>query len=99
MANARACLDWAIGNRRDLTAGVTLISTALPFWMETSHLIEHRAYLDAALAHLLTMRPRQRQDELAIEIAIGLANYFSSGLAPHIVDRLKHALALARTLV
>jgi hypothetical protein len=99
MANARACLDWAIGNSRDLTAGVTLISKALPFWMETSHLIEHRAYLDAALAHLLTMRPRQRQDELAIEIAIGLANYFSSGPAPHIVDRLKHALALARTLV
>src|SRR6266853_1782679 len=51
-----------------------------------------------ALAHLLTRRPRRRRDELAIEIAIGLSRYFSGGPTPHVVDRLKHALALARTL-
>ncbi len=98
MENARACLDWAIRDGQDLTVGVNLISKALPFWMTTSHLIEHRAYLEPALAHLLTWRPRRRQDELAIEIAIGLSRYFSGGPTPHIVDRLKHALALARTL-
>ncbi len=98
IANARACLDWAIRDGLDLTAGVNLILKALPFWMETSHLIEHGAYLEPALAHLLTVRPRWRRDELAIEIAIGLARYFSGGPTPHVVDRLKHALALARTL-
>jgi predicted ATPase/DNA-binding winged helix-turn-helix (wHTH) protein len=98
MENARACLDWAIGEGLDLTAGVNLISKALPFWMVRSHLIEHRAYLKPALAHLLTWRPRRRRDELAIEIGIGLSHYFSGGPTPHVVDRLKHALALARTL-
>ena len=98
MENARACLDWAIGDGRDLTAGVNLIAKALPFWMIASRLIEHRAYLEPALAHLLTRRPRRRRDELAIEIAIGLSRYFSGGPTPHVVDRLKHALALAHTL-
>jgi predicted ATPase/DNA-binding winged helix-turn-helix (wHTH) protein len=98
MANVRACLERAIGDGLDLTAGVDLISKALPFWMETSHLVEHRVYLEPALAHLLTQRPRRRGDELAIETAIGLSHYFSGGPTPQVVDRLKHALALARTL-
>ena len=40
--NTRACLDWALIDGRDPTAGIELISKALPFWMLGSRLIEHR---------------------------------------------------------
>ncbi len=74
--NTRACLDWALTDGRDLTAGVELISKALPFWMLGSHLLEHRQYLEPALQHVLKLRPRRMRDELALEIGIALAQYY-----------------------
>lgn len=96
--NARACLDWALIDGRDLTAGVELISKALPFWMLASRLIEHRCYLEPALRHELKLQPRRTKDELALEIGIALAQYFSGGPTNEVMARLKRALALARKL-
>lgn len=96
--NARACLDWALIDGRDLTAGVELISKALPFWMLGSRLIEHRQYLEPALRHVLKLRPRRTRDELALESGIALAQYFDGGPTNDVMARLKRALALARKL-
>jgi predicted ATPase/DNA-binding winged helix-turn-helix (wHTH) protein len=96
--NARACLDWALTDGRDLTAGVELISKALPFWMLGSRLIEHRQYLEPALRHVLKLQPRRTRDELALEIGIALAQYFDCGPTNDVMARLKRALALARKL-
>jgi predicted ATPase/DNA-binding winged helix-turn-helix (wHTH) protein len=96
--NARACLDWALIEGRDPTAGVELVSKALPFWMLGSRLIEHRQYLEPALRHVLKLRPRRMRDELALEIGIALAQYFDSGPTNEVMARLKRALALARKL-
>jgi predicted ATPase/DNA-binding winged helix-turn-helix (wHTH) protein len=96
--NARACLDWALIDRRDLTAGVELISRALPFWMMASRLIEHRQYLEPALRHVLKLHPRRKKDELALEIGIALAQYFDGGPTSSVIARLKRALVLARKL-
>jgi predicted ATPase/DNA-binding winged helix-turn-helix (wHTH) protein len=94
--NTRACLDWSIGHGTDLTAGVDLILKALPFWTVANQLNAHRIYLEAARGHLRTARPRRRADELAIEIAIGLAGYFAAGPVPEVADQFRHALDLAR---
>lgn len=96
--NARACLDWAITERRDLSAGAELVSKALPFWMLTSHLIEHRQYLEPALALIVDVRPKRTKAELALEVAIALAQYYSGGPTNEVMSRLKRALALARKL-
>ena len=96
--NARACLDWALIDGRDSTAGVELISKALPFWMLGSRLIEHRQYLEPALRHLMKLRPRRMGDELALEIGIALAQFFDAGPTNDVMARLKRALTLARKL-
>lgn len=96
--NTRACLDWALIESRDLTAGVELISKALPFWMGGSRLIEHRQYLEPALQHVMKLQPRRMKDELALEIGIALAQYFDSGPTKDVMAGLKRALALARKL-
>lgn len=96
--NTRACLDWALTDGRDPTAGVELISKALPFWMQGSRLIEHRHYLEPALQHLLQLHPRRVRDELALEIGIALAQYFDGGPTKDVVARLKRGLVLARKL-
>jgi predicted ATPase/DNA-binding winged helix-turn-helix (wHTH) protein len=96
--NTRACLDWALIDGRDLTAGVELISKALPFWMLGSRLVEHRQYLEPALQHLVKLQLRRTRDELALEIGIALAQYFDGGPTKDVIARLKHALALARKL-
>jgi predicted ATPase/DNA-binding winged helix-turn-helix (wHTH) protein len=96
--NARACLDWALADERDLTAGVELISKALPFWMLGSRLIEHRQYLEPALQHVLKLQPRRMRDELALEVGIALAQYFDGGPTKDVMARLKRALVLARKL-
>jgi predicted ATPase/DNA-binding winged helix-turn-helix (wHTH) protein len=96
--NARACLDWAISEEHDLSAGVELVSKALPFWMLASRLIEHRQYLEPALAHVRRVRPKREKDELALEAAIALAQYFSGGPTNEVISRLKRALVLARKL-
>jgi predicted ATPase/DNA-binding winged helix-turn-helix (wHTH) protein len=96
--NARACLDWAIAEGHDLSAGAGLVSKALPFWMATSRLIEHRQYLEPALAYMLDARPKPMKDELALEVAIALAQYYSGGPTNEVMSRLKRSLALARKL-
>jgi len=96
--NTRACLDWAITEGHDLSAGVELVSKALPFWMRASRLIEHRQYLEPALAHVLKARPRRTNDELALEVAIALAQYFSDGPTNDVMSRLRRALISARKL-
>ncbi len=96
--NARACLDWAIAEGHDLSAGAGLVSKALPFWMLTSRLIEHRQYLEPALAYVLDVRPKRTKDELALEVAIALAQYYSGGPTNEVMSRLKRSLALARKL-
>jgi predicted ATPase/DNA-binding winged helix-turn-helix (wHTH) protein len=96
--NARACLDWALSDARDPPAGIELISKALPFWMLTSRLIEHRQYLGPALQHILKIRPRRAKDELALEIGVALAQYFDGGPTTDVMVGLKRALTLARKL-
>jgi predicted ATPase/DNA-binding winged helix-turn-helix (wHTH) protein len=96
--NARACLDWALIDGRDLSVGVELISKALPFWMLASRLIEHSCYLEPGLQHLRKLQPRRTKDELALEIGIALAQYFGGGPTNDVMARLKRALALARKL-
>jgi predicted ATPase/DNA-binding winged helix-turn-helix (wHTH) protein len=96
--NARACLDWALAEGRDVSAGVELVSNALPLWMRTSRLIEHRHYLQPALAHILEVRPRRTKDELALEVALALAQYYSGGPTNDVMSRLKRSLFLARKL-
>jgi predicted ATPase len=96
--NARACLDWALIDGRDPTAGVELISKALPFWMLGSRLIEHQQYLEPALRYVLKLQPRRMRDELALEIGIALAQYFDGGPTNDVIARLKRALAVARKL-
>jgi predicted ATPase/DNA-binding winged helix-turn-helix (wHTH) protein len=98
LGNARACLDWALLDERDQTAGVELISKALPFWMVASRLIEHRKYLEPALEHVLKLRPRRTKDELALEIGAALAQYFDTGPTNDVMIRLKRALVLARKI-
>jgi hypothetical protein len=93
---ARACLEWAIIDAKDPIAGLALISKTLPFWMLASRLIEHREYLEPALALVAELRPRRKADELALEVAIALARYYSGGPTNDIITRLRRALALAR---
>jgi len=94
--SARTCLEWAIIDAKDPVAGVALISKTLPFWMLASRLIEHREYLEPALALVVGLRPRRKAEELALEVAIALAQYYSGGPTNDIIVRLKRALALAR---
>jgi predicted ATPase/DNA-binding winged helix-turn-helix (wHTH) protein len=96
--NARACLDWALAEGNDVGAGVELILNALPLWMRTSRLIEHRHYLRPALAHILDVRPKRTKDELALEVALALAQYYSGGPTNEVINRLKRSLVLARRL-
>jgi predicted ATPase len=94
--SARACLEWAIIDAKDPIVGVALVLKTLPFWMLASRLIEHRQYLEPALALVVGLRPRRKADELALEVAIALAQYYSGGPTNDIIIRLKRALALAR---
>lgn len=98
LENARACLDWALIDGRNPTAGIELISKALPFWMVGSRLIEHRPYLETALLYIQKNRYRRVRDELAVETALALAQYFDGGPTNEVMARLKHSLALARKI-
>jgi predicted ATPase len=96
--NARACLDWALIDGRDPTAGVKLVLQALPFWMLGPRLMEHRQYLEPALLHVQQLQSRQQREELALEIGIALAQYFDGGPTKDVLARFKRGLALARKL-
>jgi predicted ATPase/DNA-binding winged helix-turn-helix (wHTH) protein len=96
--SVRVCLDWAIVDGKDPVIGTALITKVLPFWMLASRLIEHRQYLEPALAHVIGLRPRRKSDELALEVAITLSQYYSGGPTNEIIIRLKRALVLARKI-
>jgi predicted ATPase/DNA-binding winged helix-turn-helix (wHTH) protein len=96
--NARACLDWALIDRRDQSAGVELISKALPFWMLGSRLVEHRQYLQPALEYVLKLQPRRLGDELALEVGMALGRYYDGGPTKDVIAGLKRGLLLARRL-
>jgi tetratricopeptide (TPR) repeat protein len=104
MADVRAALDWSLMRGGDMSLGVDLASAATPVFLRLSLLREHRKHLDLALAYIsaradvVPVTEAALRSEMALRIAVALAEYYTEGreLAPE--KQLLRAREIARNI-
>ena len=69
--NLRAALDWAFSDVGEVSIGLALTAAAVPFWMQTSSLLEWRLRVEHALAHLPESGTGDARREMKLYAALG----------------------------
>jgi len=103
-ADIRAALDWSLVRGGDLPLGVDLTSAATPVFLTLSLLREHKTHLDLALEYIdasANTAPASEpalRSEMALRMAVVLAEYYTKGqgLAPE--QHLERAREIARDI-
>jgi len=93
VANVRAALDWAFGQRGDIGVGIALARSSSQLFLELSLLTECHHWTERAIAAM--GEARGTKDELNLQSALGLSLMFVNGNSDEARDALTRSLALA----